>query len=165
MVLVCNMFLFNIRFAHFCSLTALERYVPKKNLIHKWSIIMHLFQKCSRPSGEIHQRSSKSLISDSDLNTTLNINKGPLCIPFRSFQHFTDFTFKWLYLEPYSEILQPLSPRSHHPHQTPSLCPFRADFVILQIQVRQRRVLLEAFGQGLTGEIWTSSPALESIKL
>ena len=51
-------------------------------------------------------------------------------------------------------------------HQTPSLCPFRADSVLLQIQVDQSRVLFEAFGQGLTGEIrWTSSPALEWIKL
>ena len=79
--------------------------------------------------------------------------------------------FHWLHfqlaacLEPYSEILQPVSPPSHHPHQTPSLCPFRADFVTRQMQVHQGRVLLEAFGQGLTGEIWTSSPALESIKL
>ena len=85
--------------------------------------------------------------------------------PFMLFQHFTDFTFKWLHLEPYPEILQPVSPPSHHPHKTPSLCPFRANSVTLQIQVRQSRVLLEAFSQGLTGEIWTSSPALESIKL
>ena len=53
-----------------------------------------------------------------------------------------------------------LTPPSHHPHQTPSLGPFRADVVKLQIQVRQSKVLLKAFGQGLTGEIWTSSPAL-----
>ena len=85
--------------------------------------------------------------------------------PFMLFQHFTDFTFKWLHLEPYPEILQPVSPPSHHPHQTPSLCPFIADCVPRQIQVRQSRVLLEAFGQGLTGEIGASSPALESIKL
>ena len=58
-----------------------------------------------------------------------------------------------------------LSP-PHHPHQTPSLGPFRVDSVLIQIQVLQSRVLFEAFGQGLTGEIrWTSSPALESIKL
>ena len=46
-----------------------------------------------------------------------------------------------------------LSPPSHHPHQTPSLCPFRADVVITQVQVLQSRVLFEAFGQGLTVEI------------
>ena len=50
-------------------------------------------------------------------------------------------------------------------NKTPSLCPFRANSVTLQIQVRQSRVFLEAFGQGLTGEIWTSSPALQLIKL
>ena len=52
-----------------------------------------------------------------------------------------------------------------HPRQTPSLCPFRPDSVELQIQVLQGGVLFKAFGQGLTGEIWTSSPALESIEL
>ena len=57
-------------------------------------------------------------------------------------------------------------PPSHHPHQTPSLCPFRPDFVIRQNQVRQSRVLLERLGQGLTAEIWwTSSPAHQLIKL
>ena len=50
-------------------------------------------------------------------------------------------------------------------NQTPSLCPFRADAVFKQIQIRQSRVLFEAFGQGLTGEIWTLSAALELIKL
>ena len=43
----------------------------------------------------------------------------------------------------------------------PSLCLFRPDFVPRQIQVLQSKVLSEAFGQGLTGEIWwTSSPPL-----
>ena len=54
-------------------------------------------------------------------------------------------------LDPFYEIVRPLS-TPHHPYQTPSLCPFRADAVVLQIQVLQSRVLSEAFGQGLTGE-------------
>ena len=82
------------------------------------------------------------------------------CIPFRSFQHFTDFTFNWLYLTPYHALF------SHHPHQTPSLYPFRANVIVPQIQGHQSRVRFQTLGQGLTGEIWwTSSPALELIKL
>ena len=54
----------------------------------------------------------------------------------------------------------PLSRPSHHPDQTPSLCPFISEFVPVQIQVLQSRILSQAFGQGLTGETWTSSPAL-----
>ena len=67
-----------------------------------------------------------------------------------------------VFLHPsYEILLLPLSPGSHHPHQTPSLCPFRANLVRTQIQIHQSRVLPEAFGQGLTGEIWwTPSPAL-----
>ena len=64
-------------------------------------------------------------------------------------------------IDPSYEIPRLAFPPSHHPYQTPSLCPFRPDFVPHQIQVLQSRVLSEAFGQGLTGEIWwTSSPAL-----
>ena len=48
-------------------------------------------------------------------------------------------------------LILPLCPFfAYHPHQTPSLGPFRADCVQLQIQVLQSRVLFEAFGQGLT---------------
>ena len=39
-----------------------------------------------------------------------------------------------------------------HPHQTPSLRPFRADVVILQIQARQGGVLLQSLGQCLEGQ-------------
>ena len=38
-----------------------------------------------------------------------------------------------------------------HRHQTPSLSPFRADVVILQIQIRQGGVLFHGLGQGLEG--------------
>ena len=67
-----------------------------------------------------------------------------------------------VFLHPsYEILLLPLSPGSHHPHQTPSLCPFRANLVRTQTQIHQSRVIPEAFGQGLTGEIWwTPSPAL-----
>ena len=81
------------------------------------------------------------------------------CILCRAFQHFTDFTFKWfhyvslMFIDPIYEILRPLSP-PHHLHQTPSLCPFRADVVLLQIKVQQSGVLLERLGQGLTGDKW-----------
>ena len=68
-------------------------------------------------------------------------------------------------LDSFYEIVRPLS-APHHPHQTPSLCRFRVNSVFQQIQVDQSRVLFQAFGQGLTGEIrWTLSPALELIKL
>ena len=40
----------------------------------------------------------------------------------------------------------------HHPHQTPSLSPCRANVVLQQIQVCQGRVLLQSFCQSLTGE-------------
>jgi len=53
---------------------------------------------------------------------------------------------------------------SHHAHQTPSLSPIIRNLVALQIQVLQGGVRFEAFGQGLTGESWTSSPALELLK-
>ena len=63
-------------------------------------------------------------------------------------------------------LILPLCPFfAYHPHQTPSLCPFSTDLVPLQIQVLQGGVLFKAFGQGLTGEIWTLSAAFELIKL
>ena len=44
------------------------------------------------------------------------------------------------------------SKKNHHPHQTPSLSPFRANVIHLQIQVCQGRVLLESLCQCLTGD-------------
>ena len=41
-----------------------------------------------------------------------------------------------------------------HSHQTPSLCPFRADVVEPQMQLRQGWVLLKGLGQGLAGDTW-----------
>ena len=46
-------------------------------------------------------------------------------------------------------------PSWHHPHQTPSLRPFRANLVvILQVQFRQGGVLFEAFSQSLAVDTW-----------
>ena len=42
-------------------------------------------------------------------------------------------------------------PSWHHHHQTPSLCPFRADVVLLQIQMSQTGVLFQGLGQSLAG--------------
>jgi len=51
-------------------------------------------------------------------------------------------------------LILPLCPFfGYHPHQKPSLRSVIADLVMPQIKVDQSRVLFEAFGQGLTGEI------------
>ena len=85
--------------------------------------------------------------------------KSILHISSLDFFPLTDFTFKCLYLTPCYALF------SHHAHQTPSLRSVVDDHVPHQIQVDQSRVLFEAFGQGLTGEIWTMSAALELTSL
>ena len=45
-------------------------------------------------------------------------------------------------------------PLWHHPHQTPSLCPFRADVVPTQMQVGQGGVLFQGLGQSLARDTW-----------
>ena len=45
-------------------------------------------------------------------------------------------------------------PSWHHPHQTPSLNPFRADVVGPQIQAHQTGVLFQCRGQSLAGDTW-----------
>ena len=43
-------------------------------------------------------------------------------------------------------------PSWHHPHQTPRLCPFRADVVFRHMQDGQRGVVSQGLGQGLAGD-------------
>ena len=52
------------------------------------------------------------------------------------------------YLSPSWPVLQ----NPHHPHQTPSLSPFRANVVVRQIQVCQGRVVLQPLCQCLTAD-------------
>ncbi len=96
---------------------------------------------------------SLKISSQCDVNDSLakwGINKTSLCIFCIKFLS----SFHWLHSQMNACILILAMPFFfHHPHQTPSLCPFRPDIVTRQIQVRQSRVLFEAFGQGLTGEM------------
>ena len=84
--------------------------------------------------------------------------KTTICIPFKSFQHCTDFPVNCLYLTPCYALF------SHHPRQTPSLCPFITNVVTRQIQLRQSKVRFEAFGQGLRVQLlnWSNSRSSQS---
>ena len=61
--------------------------------------------------------------------------------------------FRRLCLFAISSLRFPSWPHRHR-HQIPSLSPFRADVVILQIQVRQGGILFEAFSQSLAVDTW-----------
>ena len=129
-------FLFNIKFAHICSLTALERYLPKK-----FKITANPANLTTTKQPVKNHGASNAFLSEPVNISLTSLSSG--CV-----------------------LILPLCPFfAYHPHQTPSLGPFIPDAVLLQIQIRQSRVLFEAFGQGLKGEIWTLSAALELIKL
>ena len=109
-------------------------------------------------------RLSLKIFSHCDVNDSLatwEINKNTLCIFCIKF-----LSAHWLHFQGACILLlAKLCPFfSHHPHQTPSLRAVLADVVVHQIQVDQSRALFERLGQGLTGEIWTMSAALELIK-
>ena len=80
---------FNLKFVHICWQTALERYLPKKNL-HSTANLTTTKQP------EKNHGASIDLQHWDQQRSTLQ------CFPFRAREHFTDFTFKWLCLDPSS---------------------------------------------------------------
>ena len=137
-------------FQYLFSMVCTKHFARDDPVFQFWRATAHKSDKSEEPSW-ITMYLTSVLICWSDFagNTTTYSRKPASHV--RSTE--LHFAFKW----PHVLILS----LKYHPYQTPSLCPFRADAVVLQIQVLQSRVLSEAFGQGLTGESWwTSSPAL-----
>ena len=132
---------FNIKVVHICLQTALERYLPNKNL---------------NPSQSDHHKTTTeesqciyrlATLRSTKIHFAMHSFQGPWTFHWLHFQVAVSWSFLYALFLPTILLTQ-----------TPSLCPFSTP---LQIQVLQGGVLFKAFGHGLTGESWwTSSPAL-----
>ena len=81
-----------------------------------------------------------------------HLSTNPLCsLPFTHFTISPSIGSVWIHIAlPLPSWPIPQDP--HHPHQTPSLSPYRANVVAFQFQVCQGRVVLQSLCQSLTAD-------------
>ena len=118
------------------------------NAFYRILLILPLILTYHVVSNEMKRTSSNSLRS---AWWTWHISAPILCVDFLSL--ISQFHLRLALsgsILPYLPPSWPIPQHPHHPDQTPSLSPFRADGVVCQIQVCQGRVLLQSLCQCLT---------------
>ena len=94
-----------------------------------------------------------------------HLSTNPLCrLPFTHFTISPSTSSVWIHIALPPPLMTDSS-ASHHPDQTPSLSPFRASVVPLQIQVCQGRVLLQSLCQCLTANKDVQKYVVKSSKI
>ena len=95
-----------------------------------------------------------------------HLSTNPLCsLPFTHYTISPSIGSVWIPTAVPLPLMTGSSKKNHHPHQTPSLSPFRANVIHLQIQVCQGRVVLQHLCQSLTANKSTNpGSALEMSK-